>query len=794
MSSEAETTIKKEDVNDSIEKKDSNESGDSSSGMGSFVDAGIDSDSNASGNDFSLVQEEDSKSTITTSTNGNDGVSKISEMDEDEKSQVEGENELIHTQSNISHFTTASQVTTHHTNTSSRFFGDIATSKSDHLEEEDEEEAESEGSEVNEQPSAKSFHKSLDEWEKFKMSLLQKDEDASKAETEEIEGNEEAQTAEEDDNKVETEIPKTIDATEEYHEEEPKAETEEATEVGADDNQEQASEVDEPMTKEIDTPESKNDKEEPLVEETTAEEPEVITPVAAASVIEAISNETEQAVVKEEPVAEESQLTSDEETKAVPDTSVDEVEKTPTNQGHAVDVDPTTVDESTESVSSGSSAGKDMIMVEAPIIEEPQAPNDSADIPRDNPFEADTEDSHDIEAGKEAVDTQPKDETQSQGQKLPGWLLPFARDTEQKAATTADAPITNSSSAEFKPVSETPQFDPYRKNTEQVKDESSSSFAPTIVTPPPVVQQTSSQATDREIEMQEMGQKSRGVLPIQDDSYVNISSKDVVEMQRSAESSITNSEIQQGTYTRHEPEKPSVVKSGVTKPRPFNLEKYVLVAVVAMVGGFFGTVYSTTSCEYATVYEPVGENQVVFEAHYGLWQYTTIDSVFMGYTYCTAYHADEYVTSPNGFAPIMGLLSSISASYTIAVIWVYLFFFMSPTLPGWLWAIRGALFAALSQILTLTFFMNEICQTYECTAGPGSISAIISALSWCFVAYQMNHNAPVFDDTNIEHRSCLGKLTYNIGIRMQPKGKTELEKVQELSSYQAPIASKGVSA
>merc|ERR1712165_411282 len=103
-------------------------------------------------------------------------------------------------------------------------------------------------------------------------------------------------------------------------------------------------------------------------------------------------------------------------------------------------------------------------------------------------------------------------------------------------------------------------------------------------------------------------------------------------------------------------------------------------------------------------------------------------------------------------------------------------------------------FAALCQILTLTFFMNDICQTYLCTAGPGSISAIISALSWCFVAYQMNYNAPSFDDTNLESRSCLGKLTYNLGIRIEPRGKTELEKVQELSSYQAPIARKGVSA
>lgn len=775
MSSEAETAMKKEDVNDTttIDKKDSGESGDSSSGMGSFVDAGVDSDSNASTNDFSLVQDEDAKSTLTSSTNG--GISKISEMDDDEKSEIESGNELGHSQSNISHFTTASQATTHHTNTTSRYFGDAATSKSD-LEEEDEED--DEGPEAEEQPSAKSFHKSVDEWEKFKQSLLQKDEDASKAETiEEIEGEEN------NADKGEAEIPKTIDATGAgKEEEEPKAEAEEATEAKTN--------VDDSNTEETDAPESKNDIEEPVSEESKVEEPQVTTTSAATSTIEQAVSGTDQAEDKEDPVVEESQVTTED-----PDTTeetADEVEEARVNEEQTADAEPTNIDESTESVSSsGSSTGKDMVMVETPI-EKPTASNDSEDLPRFNPFGTkDGEDNQDIDAGKEAADTQPKD-AESEKQTLPGWLLPFAKEAKKSTATPATVPVITTSSTELKPASETPQFDPYGKNIEQPKEESSSSPAPTIVTPPPITQ-TPSQPTDREIEMQEMGQKSRSVLPIQDDSYVNISSSDVVDMHRSSDS-ISNTEVQQGTYTRHEPEKPTVVKSDVAKPRPFNLERYILVAVIAMVGGFFGTIYSTTSCEYATVYEPVGENQVIFEAHYGLWQYTTIDSVFMGYTYCTAYQADDYGTSPNAFAPIMGLLSSIAASYTIAVIWVYLFFFMSPTLPGWLWAIRGAMFAALCQILTLTFFMNDVCQTYECTAGPGSISAIISTLSWCFVAYQMNYNAPSFDDTSLENRSCLGKLTYNLGIRIQPKGKTELQKVQELSSYQAPIASKGVSA
>ena len=164
-----------------------------------------------------------------------------------------------------------------------------------------------------------------------------------------------------------------------------------------------------------------------------------------------------------------------------------------------------------------------------------------------------------------------------------------------------------------------------------------------------------------------------------------------------------------------------------------NVVQLLINGLIGLVGGLLGSIYVQTGCHFVTV-------DVGLSLHFGLWQYSPMDSALQGFTYCYPYD-EEYTHDSPTFARIFGLIALISGLFSLSVLWVYLL--LGRTSNGlWKWAVRFLIVAASFQALTFSFFADDVCRRNSCSFGPGSIVSLISTLSWALVAYEMRDNSP----------------------------------------------------
>lgn len=168
--------------------------------------------------------------------------------------------------------------------------------------------------------------------------------------------------------------------------------------------------------------------------------------------------------------------------------------------------------------------------------------------------------------------------------------------------------------------------------------------------------------------------------------------------------------------------------------RRVNVIQLLINGLIGLVGGLLGSIYVQTGCHFVTV-------DVGLSLHFGLWQYSPMDSALQGFTYCYPYDEDYTHDSPT-FARICGFIALISGLFSLSVLWIYLL--LSRTSNGlWKWAVRFLVVAASFQALTFSFFADAVCRRNSCSFGPGSIVSLISTLSWALIAYEMRENSPM---------------------------------------------------
>ena len=165
-----------------------------------------------------------------------------------------------------------------------------------------------------------------------------------------------------------------------------------------------------------------------------------------------------------------------------------------------------------------------------------------------------------------------------------------------------------------------------------------------------------------------------------------------------------------------------------------NVVQLLINGLIGLVGGLFGSIYVQACCHFVTV-------DVGLPLHFGLWQYSPMDSAFQGFTYCYRYDSDYTHDSPT-FARLAGLTALLAGTFSMSVLWVYLLFGRTSS-DLWMWAVRFLVMATSLQALTFSFFANDVCRRNSCSIGPGSIVSLVSTLSWALVAYEMKDNSPV---------------------------------------------------
>jgi hypothetical protein len=130
------------------------------------------------------------------------------------------------------------------------------------------------------------------------------------------------------------------------------------------------------------------------------------------------------------------------------------------------------------------------------------------------------------------------------------------------------------------------------------------------------------------------------------------------------------------------------------------------------------------------------------DLHYGLWEYSPDgETAAQGGAYCSPYgyknEVDEPIVPRNA-----GVAALVTGTLAIGVLWIYLIFGNAKIL-WWKCAIVSAVVAGVSQLSTLLFFVGNVCQSNECSFGPGAIVSIVSSIAFFTLAFEMQYNIPV---------------------------------------------------
>jgi len=236
-------------------------------------------------------------------------------------------------------------------------------------------------------------------------------------------------------------------------------------------------------------------------------------------------------------------------------------------------------------------------------------------------------------------------------------------------------------------------------------------------------------------------------------------------------------------------EHPEVAKISKTEDADYNLKRLIIFSVITLFGGFYGSFYAQTSCHFATISHNVGYYSSDFKSHIGMWQYSPINSIFSGSSYCASYGNSGTLNSPSSVR-IIGLLALLCGTFTMVIIWCYLFFVRTTELL-WTIAWHMALLAGLLQACTLLFFFESVCQINSCGIGPGAVASIIASLSWFSIVYGMTRTVPsdavikpMFKGVSLS----ILKDPKTTTVEMAPISRSNAGKIDPRTSmYQAPV-------
>lgn len=157
--------------------------------------------------------------------------------------------------------------------------------------------------------------------------------------------------------------------------------------------------------------------------------------------------------------------------------------------------------------------------------------------------------------------------------------------------------------------------------------------------------------------------------------------------------------------------------------------------------GFLASFYVQSSCHFISAEVSLGNNEQTFELHYGMWKYSTLDSAYQGNSFCVGY--DTVYTNDTPLIPrIAGMAAMLLGSYSLSVLWVYLFLGLASKFI-WDWAVRLGVLAGVSQGLTFLFFFGNVCLRNTCSLGPGAMTSILSTAFWFVTAFEMHFNNPL---------------------------------------------------
>ena len=173
----------------------------------------------------------------------------------------------------------------------------------------------------------------------------------------------------------------------------------------------------------------------------------------------------------------------------------------------------------------------------------------------------------------------------------------------------------------------------------------------------------------------------------------------------------------------------------------FDIDRLIKAGVALLLGGCLSSYFAETTCHFASIEKSIGYYSEAFHLHAGMYEYTSLDSVFTGHAFCLPY--DDYYSSTEPIiSQIAGKIAIAFGSIAALVMWFYLIF-MRSNRCFWNLGILCAALAAIAQLGTFHFFFDDVCAEEICRIGPGSFMAGVAFVCYTLVAREMYRNCPV---------------------------------------------------
>jgi len=171
----------------------------------------------------------------------------------------------------------------------------------------------------------------------------------------------------------------------------------------------------------------------------------------------------------------------------------------------------------------------------------------------------------------------------------------------------------------------------------------------------------------------------------------------------------------------------------------------LIIGLVGMLLGWLGNFFVSSSCHFASVPVTVGQNGDVFRLHFGLWNYSPVDSALDGYKYCYPYNQGQRTADAPVVARAINLAALLVGTYPLVVLWWYL---ISGKVHALFWktAVYSALVAGALQFATpIFFFTGSLCRESTCSVGPAAALSAVTAVAWGVLGAELHYQCPVVD-------------------------------------------------
>jgi hypothetical protein len=204
--------------------------------------------------------------------------------------------------------------------------------------------------------------------------------------------------------------------------------------------------------------------------------------------------------------------------------------------------------------------------------------------------------------------------------------------------------------------------------------------------------------------------------------------------------------------------------------------RVVQLLVIGLVGillAWLGNFFVSSSCHFASVPVTVGQYGDVFPLHFGLWNYSPIESALNGYKYCSPYGGSRRSEAPI-LSRVFNLAALLLGTYSLVVLWWYL---ISGRVAPKFWkaAVYTAVGAGFFQLVTpLVFFLGGLCRSFKCSAGPAAALSAITAVAWVIVGAELHYHCPVVDGSSF-HPSGMGDEQESNGSKSSKTPVAQLE-------------------